>query len=145
MKSHLAQISSESQAVSTNNLRARRTALVAEPGPIWAGRPANAGALTTDDLLHAPVAKAAELTNQLETALITAMKQRPQTGESHLEASVRREGEILQIFAELNAGQRCHLRKRLDCNHQSDTLAAAFRRMVVERRQRLYSALSRHR
>lgn len=109
MKSHLAQQSLESQPVTVDALRARRTALVAEPSPIWAGTPASSGKLTTDDLLHASVAKSAELTAEHETTLIAAMQQRPLPGESHLEASMRREREVLAIFAGLNAAQRCQL------------------------------------
>lgn len=60
-------------------------------------------------------------------------------------AAARREAELSYVIRSLTMRQAYELDRRLRVDGSGDTVAAAFRRLTVERRQRLRNVLESHR
>jgi hypothetical protein len=139
MKPLTARTNDESEPVPEDSLRARRIGLVADDS-LWDGGLLPRGAISTDALLHIHV-HSAELPPAAEQRMLDAIVRPHGIGESRAEANTRRERELLEVFGELTPAQACQLRKRLDNDRSDDRLVVAFKRLIIERRQRLYAAL----
>jgi hypothetical protein len=126
---------------------ARRVRLVADAATatsslIW--EPASArsgGAPSTDEVLHRRLA-ADVLPADIEQTIITTLTRPLRADESHLIGNENRERELRTIFTRLTPIQALQLRRRLDADRIADPLAAAFRRIIIERRQRLRTFLA---
>lgn len=131
------------------SIASRRISLVAAVAadsatnsPIW--EPVQRGPglpLTTSEVIHAtrpPEALPAELEPQILATLTRPLHPH----ESHHVGNNNREQELRGAFAQLTPNQAFHLRRRLDLDRDSDALAVAFRRLVVDRRQRLRAFLA---
>lgn len=141
MKALTARIHEETSDVHEDGLRARRFGLVPDAAQsMWDSAAISKAAITTDTLLHA-VVPSANLPADAEQRIIDAIMRPQRVGESRAETSARRENELLELFAELTPARACQLRKRLDNDRADDRVVVAFRRLIVERRQRLYAAL----
>jgi hypothetical protein len=125
----------------------RRVRLVAEAAAatsslIWEPtRAASVGAPTTDEVLHRRPAPDA-LPADVEQAIIAMLTRPLHADETHLTGNENRERELRTIFARLTPVQALQLRRRLDADRSTDPLVAAFRRIIVERRQRLRAFLA---
>ncbi len=144
MKPLTARSNEESPPVSEDSLRARRIGLVADAStPLWDATVLPAS-VSTDSLLHVRV-PSADLPADVEQRMIDAIIRPKGVGESHTETNLRREKELLEVFRTLTPARACQLRKRLDNDRPDDRLVIAFKRLIVERRQRLYAALASRR
>lgn len=65
-----------------------------------------------------------------------------QDDESAHDAGERRERELKALFASLAPTDALAIRKRLQANKPDDELATAFRRLTIERRDRLLAFLA---
>lgn len=121
-----------------------RVALVPKPSPavppLWEPSRATSSTLTTDQL-RATSRAPALLPTELEASIIVALTRPITPGEGHREGNDRRERELRELFVQLTPVQILDLRRRLANARFDDTLAHAFKRLIIERRQRLMAFL----
>lgn len=86
---------------------------------------------------------AAPVTIPIESQLIATIEAPLQTNETSRVGHDRKEREVASLLAQLTPAQSLTLTKRLAANAPHDPLAAAFGRMLVERRNRLVAYLER--
>ncbi|MBA3394317.1 MAG: hypothetical protein H0T89_16850 [Deltaproteobacteria bacterium] len=79
---------------------------------------------------------------ELEAAIIETLRRPISPGQGHQLGNAARERELCELFAKLDVVQAHHLGRRLDQDRSDDVLAQAFRRLVIERRQRLRAFLA---
>ena len=89
--------------------------------------------------------RAPEVSAELERAMIAIITAPLQIGESHATGATRREHELGTLFMQLAAIEALQVSRRLEIDGAADPLAIAFRRLTVERRQRLHAALANRR
>ena len=115
----------------------RPSTRVAVAAPIWESVPPLSDAIpTTSEVLHG-TRPPEDLEPAMESAILQALTRPLAPGKGHQIGNANRERELLELFANLDAMQSHHLGRRLDLDRPGDTLAQAFRRMIVERRGRL--------
>lgn len=73
----------------------------------------------------------------VEAALTSVLTRPLAPGESHVSGNANKERELCARISELAPLHAFDLGRRLDANRDSDPLAVAFRRLTVERRQRV--------
>jgi hypothetical protein len=118
-------------------MAARRLQLVS---PIWEAAAAR-GPLTTDQVMNTAGAPQ-PLPTEIEEEIISALEQPLSPGESHRAGSERRERAVGALLAKLDIVQAYQLGRRLDLDRSDDRVAVVFRRLVIERRQRLRAFLA---
>lgn len=79
---------------------------------------------------------------ELEAAIIETLRRPISPGQGPQVGNAMRERELCELFAKLDVVQAHHLGRRLDQDRADDVLAQAFRRLVIERRQRLRTFLA---
>lgn len=105
--------------------------------PVWEPVPLQPAEIpTTSEVLHETRPPEA-LEPAMEAAILHALTRPLAPREGHQIGNANRERELTELFANLDVMQAHHLGRRLDLDRPSDTLAQAFRRMIVERRGRL--------
>lgn len=110
--------------------------------PIWTPVRTAGASLTTDELLSR-TRPPEQLPSELEAAILHTLRRPLEAEEGHRDGNANRERELCSLFMGLTAVQCLQLRGRLDRDADSDQIAVAFRRLVMERRQRLRAALVR--
>src|SRR5690606_13027537 len=100
---------------------------------------------TSSEVIHRTNTSRAGVSPDLEARIIEAITRPIGEYESHHEAGARKEQAVADIIEQLGEMDAYHLQRRLVGARDDDPLAAAFRRLVPERRQRLLAALERHR
>lgn len=130
----------------------RRIGLVAEVAeppknrhatqPIWEPTLCTSGALPTTSEVLAATRPPEQLPADLEASIVGTLGRPLRPDEGHQNGNDNRERELRTLFAELTPIQALHLRRRLDLDRNDDLLAVAFRRLVVDRRQRLRTFLA---
>lgn len=109
--------------------------------PIWepvASKPSpRAPALPTTSEVLARTVAPDRLPPELEHAMLAVLTRPLAAGESHQTGNDHRERELCALIATLDLAQAHHLGRRLDLERATDALAQAFRRMVIDRRQRV--------
>lgn len=121
-----------------------RLALVPNPSPaaqpLWEPSVA-ASSVPTTDQLRATSRPPELLPAEVEASIIAALTRPITPGEGHREGNDRRERELVELFVQLTPVQILDLRRRLANARFDDKLAHAFKRLIIERRQRLMSGL----
>ena len=148
MKANTAQTTApaETSSIADRSIAMRRVRLVAEANVpatlIWEPKLArSSGTPTTDEVLHRRPPPDA-LPADLEQTIIELLVRPLRADESHSIGNDNRERELRAIFAQLTPMQALQIRRRLEADRSDDLLATAFRRIVVERRQRLRAFLA---
>lgn len=111
--------------------------------PIWAPVTARRDTSITTDEVLSRTRPPEPLPPEIEGAILHSIRRPLAAGESHQNGNANRERELRSIFMTLDAIQSLQLRRRLDLDKDCDQIAVAFRRLVVERRQRLRAVLVR--
>jgi hypothetical protein len=131
------------------SISSRRVSLVAEaegtapvPAPIWEPVAQTQSVVPrSSEVLH-PGGPNQDLAPDLEKRLIATLTRPLGLEESHQIGNDNREGELRSYIENLSPIEAFVLRRRLDADRSNDTLAVAFRRLVVERRVRLKALLA---
>ncbi len=103
---------------------------------VWEPVPAVPATVSTNAIV-AQNRPPASLEPALEAAILTSLTRPIASGETSAAGNARREAELRALFAKLHAAQSVGLGRRIDIERADDTLAQAFKRLVVERRVRL--------
>ncbi|HVK89477.1 MAG TPA: hypothetical protein VM513_35385 [Kofleriaceae bacterium] len=82
-----------------------------------------------------------QLDPAMEAALVATLMRPLAPDESHHTGSGNKERELYALLAQLDVMQAFQLGRRLDADLATDALAVAFRRLLVERRQRIRAFL----
>ena len=145
MKANTAPNTFPSEVTEPPTIATRRVRLVADANvstSIWSlGVVASSAVPTTDQVLHRRVPSDA-FPADVEQTIIAVLTRSLRADENHAVGNNNRERELRAIFARLEPSQALQVRRRLDADRSDDPLAAAFRRIVVERRQRLRAFLA---
>lgn len=129
------------------SIASRRLKIVADRAAesttsIWEPLARQAGGVpTTDEVLH-QTRPPELLAPEIERAIVAVLLRPLRADESHQIDNDNRERELCHLFARLAPIEAYHLRRRLDLDRADDEVAVAFRRLVVERRQRLRALLA---
>jgi hypothetical protein len=122
----------------------RRVALVVDTkpphrAPIWEPFTVEAGP-PTDNVLHARPKQ--QLDAATEMMIIATIIRPLDEGSTHQAGNDAREHELRLLLAKLSPIEALTIRRRLDCDRDDDRLVVAFRRLLMERRQRLRAFLA---
>ncbi|HUS27906.1 MAG TPA: hypothetical protein VMZ53_05340 [Kofleriaceae bacterium] len=122
----------------------RRSELATDAGTrsgpaIWEAASLDRDEPSTSSVMHAGQR---QLSPDVEQSLISIVMRPLRESESHHTGNENREQEVRALFAELSPLDALLLRRRLDANRTEDPVVIAFRRLVVDRRQRLYGYLA---
>jgi len=132
---------------SRSTIATRRVALVADANgatsaSIWEPGLTSLSAIpTTDEVLNRRPPLDA-IPADLERTIVSVLTRPLRADETHVSGNENRERELKAIFSHLGPIQALQLRRRLDVDRDSDPIAVAFRRIVVERRMRLRAFLA---
>jgi hypothetical protein len=107
---------------------------------IW--EPTSGANRPTTDAVRRGQAIPASLPEPIEAEIAAVLAQPLAPGETYQQGHDRRERELRRLFAGLAVMPRYALRRRLERDGNDDALAAAFRRLVIERRLRLIAVLA---
>jgi len=108
--------------------------------PLWQPSEPTSSTPTTDQL-RAQARSPESLPAETEASIIVALTRPIVPGEGHRDGNDRRERELYELFGQLTPVQTLDLRHRISIARTDDRLAQAFKRLVIERRQRLTSFL----
>jgi hypothetical protein len=97
----------------------------------------NSDVSPTTDMIRSLRSQPLDLRADLENSIIETMSRKVDAADGHRLGNDRREQELVAIFRTLTPVQLLGVRRRLDADRATDPLAVAFRRLTVERRQRL--------
>jgi len=87
----------------------------------------------------------ANVPTEIVDALIDVLTRPLAPGEGHHVGNANRERALLALVAKLEPIHAFHLGRRIDIDRSDDALVVAFKRLVIERRQRLRAALQARR
>ena len=107
--------------------------------PLW--EPQTPTSTPTTDQLRTHSRPPDLLPAETEGAIVAALTRPITPGEGHRDGNNRRERELLELFALLTPVQLLDLRRRISNARSDDKLAQGFKRLIVERRQRLLAFL----
>ena len=108
--------------------------------PLWEPSDPTASTPTTDQL-RADVRSPDSLPGEIEASIVLALTRPIVPGEGHRDGNDRRERELYELFGQLTPVQTLNVRRRISIARTDDRLAQAFKRLVIDRRQRLTSFL----
>jgi hypothetical protein len=126
-----------------NPLTSRRIRLELDgsTSEIWSAPTWAPGTPPTTDGVRAVMRAPDALPAELEAQIVWALQRPVAAGETHASGNDRREREVAELFAKLSPVQALQLRRRLEIDRADDRVAVAFKRLVVERRDRLRAFL----
>ena len=130
-----------------DSIACRRVSLVSEavsdssrPRLIWEPCRSASEVPTATEVLHKQLPKNT-ISNELERHFIATLERPLAAHETYQAGNANRERELRALFATLSPVQALALRRRLNADRNDDALAVAFRRVVVERRNRFIAFL----
>lgn len=95
----------------------------------------------TTDRARSVTRQEKQLDPEMEAALIATLMRPLAPGESHHAGSCNKERELYALLSQLDVMHAYQLGRRLDADRPTDALVVAFRRLVIERRQRIRAFL----
>lgn len=129
-------------AVSEPRVQLPKTSRVLAPVSIWEPPPQRSTRVPTTSEVLAAAQAPGRLPESIEARIIQAICRPLHPGETHQTGNANRERELYVVLEQLDLIQIHHLLRRLDMDRDNDPIATAFRRLVVERRQRVRGFLA---